>query len=153
MLSFSNGMLYFHQMQLRYLLGVLFVSVWVVDSMGYFVGRQYGNNKLSLFLSPKKVMRVYLQVLLAVRFSFSSVLITLLLTSIHSILLYYFLSIFTALFALVGDLLESLVKRMVNIKDSGSLLPGHGGILDRMDSVCAILGCAYLYGFLFDILI
>lgn len=114
------------------------VLVWIADSVAFFVGKRYGQFKLAPQVSPGKTWEGLLGAVLASMF--------------FSIFAYYFLrfyygmafnfSIFSwllfnmivVLFSAVGDLFESIFKRAHNVKDSGTLLPGHGGLLDRIDA-------------------
>lgn len=110
----------------------LFVAIWSSDSGAYFIGRALGKHKLCPAVSPKKTIEG----------SIGGVLITCILLSLLN---WYFalipaiavviLSIAISVIGQVGDLIESLMKRSYGIKDSGNLIPGHGGILDRFDSI------------------
>lgn len=113
------------------------VLVWVADIAAFFAGRRFGKHKLAPAVSPGK--------------SWEGVMGALLATIIISIVAYSFLkpsmtfgfwlglNFFTVIFSVVGDLFESAFKRVRHVKDSGSLLPGHGGLLDRIDSLTAAL--------------
>jgi phosphatidate cytidylyltransferase len=113
-------------------------SVWLADSGAYFIGRRFGRHKLSPRLSPKKTWEGYLggvlvgtlgAALLAYIWSFWTGPDTFI-TPVNGALLALVLSAITPL----GDLGESMIKRQVGMKDSGNLLPGHGGVFDRIDS-------------------
>jgi len=113
----------------------LMIMIWVADSGAYFVGSRWGNRKLAPVISPGKSWE---GVYGAVAGAF-----------ICGILLAWYQSndvgalwlvpvcVMTVLISVVGDLFESLLKRRVAMKDSGNLLPGHGGVLDRIDSLTA----------------
>lgn len=129
--------MYMLQPQPWKLLGLMAV-VWVADTAAYFTGRKFGRRKLAPVISPGKTWEgvqgatvgVLLYVLgLALLFPglFAAPLPML---AIGGLML---------LLSIEGDLLESWVKRMANVKDSGSLLPGHGGVLDRIDALTGAL--------------
>jgi len=113
--------------------------VWVADIGAYFSGRKFGKNKLAVVLSPGKTREGFygamfltmLYSLLATVFYFdlntTAVLQTVLMTFVLTIL------------SVAGDLFESLLKRQAGVKDSGKILPGHGGVMDRIDSLTATM--------------
>src|SRR5699024_9212938 len=114
----------------------LFILVWVADSAAYLIGRQFGRARLAPALSPGKTWEgVYgafaaglLLLLIGAKvFTFSG----------RAWWGFIGLGLLTLSFSVVGDLLESLFKRIGAVKDSGRLLPGHGGALDRIDSLVA----------------
>ena len=119
----------------------LFVSlalVWAADSGAYFVGRHYGKRKLSPRISPNKTVEGLLGGLAAgliVALAFAP-LAGATLAQLPAVAL---VALVAVGFSVVGDLFESLLKRHVGAKDSGDLIPGHGGILDRIDGVIAAL--------------
>jgi phosphatidate cytidylyltransferase len=120
------------------LLGLLFlfVLVWGADSAAYFVGKKWGTTKLAKQVSPGKSWQGLIGALIV------SILITLITLWLCQIpfLIWPFavsLSLVTVLFSVMGDLFESMMKRQAGLKDSGNLLPGHGGLLDRIDSLTA----------------
>lgn len=110
--------------------------IWIADIAAYFVGKKFGKEKLSVEISPGKTIQgmygalgsaVVTAIALGLFYKFP------LLNASDFVLL----SILTVLISIYGDLFFSLVKRQKGVKDSGSILPGHGGILDRIDSVIA----------------
>ena len=129
------------------LLGTLFI-IWIYDSCAYISGVLFGKHKMAPGLSPKKSWEGFIGGLLfAFLFSF-------LLSEYFTILDrtdWMILSIIIVLFSTAGDLFESLIKREAGIKDSGKLLPGHGGILDRFDSVFFAIPGVFLYIQIFKI--
>jgi len=129
---------------------LLLALVWAADSGAYFVGRAIGKNKLLLSASPGKtiegaaggalfslgVMFIY------VRFGFED-------ATFEQYFFYGILSLVVTLASILGDLFESLQKRVAGVKDSGILLPGHGGLFDRIDSLTASAPIFFLaYSFL-----
>ncbi|MDP2787507.1 MAG: phosphatidate cytidylyltransferase [Pseudomonadota bacterium] len=128
------------------LLLVVVGVVVIADSAAYFSGRAFGKHKLAPSISPGKTWEGAIGAWLAV--------------TLYALLLHFFapatiklqclpqvLAVFWMLFGLsvLGDLFESTLKRQAGIKDSGNLLPGHGGILDRIDSLTAVLPAATLF--------
>ena len=121
----------------RWLLLVLMV-IWAADTGAYFVGRKLGRRKLSPRISPNKTVEGLLGgaaagLLVAVA---GAPLAGATLAQLPAVAL---VAVATVGFSVVGDLYESLLKRHVGAKDSGDLIPGHGGLLDRLDSVFAAL--------------
>jgi phosphatidate cytidylyltransferase len=134
-----------------YLLSVL-VIVWLADIAAYFAGRRWGRRKLAPAISPGKtwagvggaVAAVLLAAIIAARLGPGLPVFSTLLQ--ERLPLGGALAVLAALVALsiIGDLFESLLKRQVSAKDSGRLLPGHGGVLDRVDALIAVLPAAAL---------
>ena len=110
---------------------VLLATIWIADSTAYFTGKNFGKHKLAPNISPGKTWEGVAGALIGVTI-FGAILYVSL--GIHSLAIFPGLWVVTLL-GVVGDLFESMMKRQMNLKDSGSLLPGHGGILDRIDGV------------------
>lgn len=125
------------------LLMSLFV-VWAVDTGAYFSGKRFGKTKLAIHVSPGKTWEgVWGGSLLA----FLIALLGLWLVTeskSFSLIAFAMLLALIALFSVFGDLFESVLKRQVGLKDSGQILPGHGGILDRIDSLLIAVPMLYL---------
>tara|TARA_Y100001935_G_scaffold210878_1_gene180949 strand:- start:429 stop:1247 length:819 start_codon:yes stop_codon:yes gene_type:complete len=120
-----------------YLLLALFVLIWLADSSAFFVGRFFGNRKLAPIISPNKTWEgVFGSLVAALIFSLIFYNLNLLQTSF---LWLCFVFITVTICSIGGDLFESFIKRQRNVKDSGTILPGHGGIMDRIDSAIAAL--------------
>lgn len=114
----------------------LFVLIWGADIGAYFVGRKWGKHKLASLVSPGKTWEGLIGALIVTVIIVLGVLFTQNLPySIWPVAI--LLSIVTVLSSILGDLFESMLKRNAGLKDSGHLLPGHGGILDRIDSLTA----------------
>ena len=115
---------------------MLLVMVWLADSGAYFAGRQWGRTKLAPVVSPGKTWEgVYGGLLVSL--VFAALAGGLYSRSLKWTLTFMLVALMAVLFSVAGDLLESLMKRQSGIKDSGSIIPGHGGILDRIDSMLA----------------
>jgi phosphatidate cytidylyltransferase len=115
---------------------IVLVMIWLADSGAYFAGRQWGRTKLAPLVSPGKTREGVYGGLLA-SLVFAGVAGWFYSHSFKWTLAFMFVSLLAMMFSVVGDLLESLMKRQSGIKDSGSIIPGHGGILDRIDSMVA----------------
>jgi phosphatidate cytidylyltransferase len=119
-----------------WILIMTFCFVWLMDSAAYFVGRKLGKHKLAPNISPKKTWEGVAAAYVAVT------IYMLLIYFFHwegsgNILIYLLVMYLVAALSIEGDLFESWIKRQAGVKDSGTLLPGHGGILDRIDSLTA----------------
>ncbi|MGN6195963.1 MAG: phosphatidate cytidylyltransferase [Ginsengibacter sp.] len=124
--------------------GIVF-SIWINDTMAYIVGSLIGKTPLSK-ISPKKTREgTFGGIILCV------IAITLIgyFAKYYSVVDWIVISLFCAVFGTLGDLLESKLKRMAKVKDSGTLMPGHGGFLDRFDSMLVAIPFVFVYYFLF----
>ncbi|WP_096154607.1 MULTISPECIES: phosphatidate cytidylyltransferase [Bacillus] len=133
------GFYYFIEIReagLAYIFFALFV-IWSTDSGAYFIGRSFGKNKLWPEISPNKTIEGSLGgVLCAIVVGLAfHVLVGL----EYGVLWTIIIAILLSIFGQIGDLVESALKRHYEIKDSGQILPGHGGILDRFDSLLFVL--------------
>ncbi len=118
-----------------YLLYVL-VLIWLVDIAAYFIGKRWGKRKLIANVSPNKTWLGFV----------GSVLCGMIFAGIFAFIIpvkwwyvFFIISIIAIFASILGDLTESMFKRQGNVKDSGYILPGHGGILDRIDSLTAAI--------------
>lgn len=118
------------------------ILIWTADISAYFSGKKYGKTKLAPEISPGKTVEGMYGALLI------GVVCAIVLSLINGFGLmvasdFVLLSVLTVLISIYGDLFFSVVKRQRGVKDSGSLLPGHGGILDRIDSAVAAIPFFY----------
>jgi phosphatidate cytidylyltransferase len=120
----------------------LFLILWTADSGAYFVGSKMGKRKLAPKVSPGKSI----EGLLGGIFSVVVLSIILLMSNLlpFDSFLFVFISALTGIISVFGDLFESIIKREASAKDSSNLLPGHGGFLDRLDSLFAAAPIYYL---------
>lgn len=121
-----------------WLILILFLWVWGADTGAFFVGKRWGRHKLAPEISPGKTREGVLGglvVVLIIAIVVSMWLPITLQTAFGLVIL----SVVITMIAVIGDLFESMVKRQKGVKDSGHLLPGHGGILDRIDSLISTL--------------
>ena len=120
-----------------------FILIWVNDSFAYIVGKSFGKQKLFYSISPHKTVEGFLGGLLfcCISASIFSRYIDETLTTPNWLII----AIIVSVFGTLGDLIESKLKRESNVKDSGKIIPGHGGILDRLDSIIFASPYIYLY--------
>lgn len=124
----------------------LLLTVWSTDSGAYLVGRKIGKTKLAPQISPNKTWEgsiggTVVAIIVGIIFAVTGL--------IHfGILATILMTLFLSIAGQLGDLVESSLKRYYGVKDSGRILPGHGGILDRFDSLLLVLPMAYLLGLL-----
>lgn len=127
----------------------IFIIIWSNDTFAYFSGRLMGKHKLFERLSPKKTWEGFIGGML---FSLVAAYILYQFLGIYSLTIWLLLSLIISVFGTLGDLVESMLKRSLQIKDSGGSLPGHGGFLDRFDSFIFALPFVYALLYLVDIL-
>ena len=124
------------QLQGTYLLLFLFIVIWGADTGAYFAGKLCGKNKLLPLVSPGKTWEGLAGAVIATLLVAGGGIYASIFTGMSSWKL-VLLVLITMLFSVLGDLFESMLKRNVGLKDSGVLIPGHGGLLDRIDSLTA----------------
>lgn len=125
----------------QFLIMGIFILIWVNDTFAYLVGRTLGRTKLYPAVSPKKTIEGSLGGLI---FALASAYIMSCYETILSLTEWMILATVIVIAGSLGDLLESKFKRMAGVKDSGAILPGHGGIWDRLDSLVFAAPFAYL---------
>jgi phosphatidate cytidylyltransferase len=120
----------------------IFVLLWVNDTFAYLIGKNFGKHKLFEKVSPKKTIEGFVG-----GFIF---------TIIASFIISYFfdflspfewfiIALIVGIFGNLGDLIESKFKRIAGVKDSGKIMPGHGGLLDRLDSFIFVVPYTFIY--------
>ncbi|ELK44776.1 phosphatidate cytidylyltransferase [Halobacillus sp. ACCC02827] len=140
-----NYLIETQQAGLEYVFFSLFV-VWATDTGAYLFGRSFGKHKLWPQISPKKTIEgsiggIVLACIVAVLFQWVYPLD-------HSLIVILLVTILVSIAGQIGDLVESAFKRHYAVKDSGKILPGHGGVLDRFDSLIFILPILHLINFI-----
>ena len=121
----------------------LFCVVWVADSLAYFSGRLIGGPKLAPKISPNKTWAGFIGGLAGAALA-GYILVRVF--DLSAALPIVILSVVAAVVAQLGDLQESWAKRQLNVKDSGTLLPGHGGLWDRLDALIVVAAFALAVG-------
>lgn len=119
----------------------IFILIWVNDSFAFLVGKSFGKKKLFPSVSPKKTIEGFIGGLVF------AIITAFILSKYHKDLevwQWFVLTVVVVLTGTLGDLIESKFKRMAGVKDSGAILPGHGGLLDRLDSLVYAAPFAYL---------
>ena len=133
---------YYEEFNPNILLGS-FVLVWVNDTFAYLVGKNFGKQKLFPSISPKKTVEGFLGGLF---FACVSSYFIAKYSGTFDSTIWLMLAIIVSVFGTLGDLIESKYKRQANVKDSGVIMPGHGGLLDRLDSI--IFAAPFIFLFL-----
>lgn len=120
------------------------ILVWLTDSGAYFIGRAFGKHKLWPAISPNKTWEgsiggnIVAVIFAAIYIQFQP--------QLYSFWPMLCIALFLSIMGSLGDLIESALKRYYGVKDSGKILPGHGGILDRFDSLLLVLPMLHLLG-------
>jgi phosphatidate cytidylyltransferase len=139
------GFLYFIETRIDQGLSTIIfilIVIWCTDSAAYFIGKKFGKNKLWPSISPNKTMEGSMGgVIIAV---IGGLLFQVITQNFESWTQVVVLSVIISIVGQLGDLVESALKRHFEVKDSGALLPGHGGVLDRFDSLLFVFPILYL---------
>jgi phosphatidate cytidylyltransferase len=125
----------------KIILGI-FILVWTNDTFAYLVGKGVGKRKLMEKISPKKTIEGFFGGMagaLLASFIFFKF------TSIYNLIFWLFLALLVSVLGTIGDLIQSKFKRLAGVKDSGNIMPGHGGVYDRLDSIIFASPFIYLF--------
>jgi phosphatidate cytidylyltransferase len=127
----------------------IFILIWTNDTFAYIVGKLIGKHKLIERISPKKTIEGFIGGILF------SIIAGIIISKFYfqpkpnylitSIVIWTISAIIISIFSTLGDLIESKFKRIAGVKDSGNIMPGHGGILDRLDSIIFVAPFVYLF--------
>lgn len=124
----------------------IFILIWTNDTFAYIVGKSIGKHKLFEKISPKKTIEGFLGglifsiiagILIAKYYIGSS--------KLNTLYIWIGIAFIVSFFGTIGDLVESKFKRIAQVKDSGNIMPGHGGVLDRLDSIIFVAPFVYLF--------
>ena len=144
----NPNILYFDDPAYQYELPILIiVSIWINDTMAYIVGSFIGKTQVSK-ISPKKTWEgtiggIYMCLIVISLFTYFVG------SPENEMITYSIIAAISSIAGTFGDLLESKLKRMANVKDSGTLMPGHGGFLDRFDSMLLAIPAVWIYVYFF----
>lgn len=125
-----------------YVIIYIIILIWTNDSFAFLVGKNFGKTKLFERISPKKTIEGFIGGLL---FSLIVGFLIGYYSSVLSIFNWIIIALIVSIAGTFGDLVESMFKRRANVKDSGTIMPGHGGLLDRLDSLYFLAPFVYLY--------
>ncbi len=124
----------------------IFILAWSNDTFAYLIGKRFGKRKLMERISPKKTIEGFLGgmggALIAAFIIFKF-------TSVYNLIIWLLLAIIVSVLGTTGDLIQSKFKRLAGVKDSGKIMPGHGGFYDRLDSI--IYASPFIYALLIGI--
>ena len=120
----------------------IFILIWVNDTFAYIVGKSIGKNKLFEAISPKKTIEGFIG---GLGFAMLTGLLLAQYYTHQPFLIWVVIAVLVSIFGTIGDLIESRFKRIAKVKDSGTIMPGHGGILDRLDSLIFAAPFVFLF--------
>mgnify|MGYP001198549337 FL=1 len=120
----------------------IFILIWVNDTFAFLVGKTFGKHKLFEKVSPKKTIEGFVGGFI---FSIVAGIILAQFLMLQSYIHWIFIAVLASVFGTLGDLVESKFKRIANVKDSGNIMPGHGGVLDRLDSIIFVAPIVFLF--------
>ncbi len=120
----------------------IFILIWTNDTFAFIVGKSIGKNKLFEIVSPKKTIEGFIGGIVF------GVIASLLISKFYiegATTIWIIIALIVGVFGTIGDLIESKFKRVAGVKDSGKIMPGHGGVLDRLDSVIFVAPFVFLF--------
>lgn len=121
----------------------IFILIWTNDTFAYLIGKNFGKNKLLPSISPKKTIEGFIGgIVFSMLGGFILAKYFIGTSKVHYWLI---IAVIVSIFSTLGDLIESKFKRNAGVKDSGTIMPGHGGILDRLDSIIFVVPFIYLF--------
>jgi phosphatidate cytidylyltransferase len=120
----------------------IFILIWVNDTFAFLVGKTFGKHKLFEKVSPKKTIEGFIGGFI---FAMITGVILAEFLMLQSYIHWIFIAMLVSIFGTIGDLIESKFKRIANVKDSGTIMPGHGGVLDRLDSIIFVAPIVFLF--------
>ncbi|WP_297332990.1 phosphatidate cytidylyltransferase [Flavobacterium sp.] len=120
----------------------IFILIWINDTFAYITGKTFGKHKLFERISPKKTVEGFAGGMV---FTIAGAVVLSIYLKIFGLPHWIATGIIVVIFGTLGDLVESRFKRLAGVKDSGSIMPGHGGILDRLDSIIFAIPFLFLY--------
>ena len=142
LISIPYGGWAYNEIYNPYSILLIFVLIWIFDTMSYVIGVQFGKNKIATKVSPNKTWEGFFGGLL-----FCLIFSILSFNYIQEIYPFWktiLLGLLIPIFAIIGDMTQSKLKRKAGVKNSGILIPGHGGVYDRLDSTIGVAPIAFL---------
>jgi len=142
LISIPYGGWAYNEIYNPYSILLIFVLIWIFDTMSYVIGVQFGKNKISTKVSPNKTWEGFFGGLL-----FCLIFSILSFNYIQEIYPFWktiLLGLLIPIFAIIGDMTQSKLKRKAGVKNSGILIPGHGGLYDRLDSTIGVAPIAFI---------
>ena len=142
LISIPYGGWAYNEIYNPYSILLIFVLIWIFDTMSYVIGVQFGKNKIATKVSPNKTWEGFFGGLL-----FCLIFSILSFNYIQEIYPFWktiLLGLLIPIFAIIGDMTQSKLKRKAGVKNSGILIPGHGGVYDRLDSTIGVAPIAFI---------
>ena len=148
--QWSPGLFNINYTEASYVIFTILITIWSCDTFAYFGGTLFGKHRLYEKVSPKKSIEgsvIGFIFSFVINYYFCKTFLPTLSTDVVVAI-----GLITGVFAQIGDLIESLYKRDAGIKDSGNTIPGHGGVLDRIDSILFVFPAIFVYFYIYHYL-